>query len=548
MPVTDRSSEAAARMDSKRKITQDTFDQVVKENVDDFDMSIDEAIKDAVGQFEAQGVDLGDVITENLKYSGAGSAEGGDSVPPPVAEANKVKALLKDEGDPVTVLTSARDVLVNEKKSAGKTAFVAAGGLGDSLALAKTYFATGNYAMVDLALQTARAAMPGCRQAKMALTREECEFLVDIVKARIPVVTTGAIPAGSLSTARKSSWYTMRSATAKCERNRGRFMALEAWKLALENLQLCSEAGYGNKAAGAGFDPTQGSPDDRAAEVRGILSFIRASTIDDDDEAAVSMASDYIRHYMEHGFKDIALNMVNDLRPTELGQQPERMDLIADLISTFSKISVSTQLLTDPEGTTEHILTLVQEFSAVEEADSQGLDEVLAAAMSFLRLIGAADECKRLLISRNFHSTVLSLLQRYGRDSKEIAEQGLGTLSTMTLRQQEFSRSFVQIDAGHREVINIMRVHKENGSVARQGCYILRNVSVRNQQNVVSLRECGAEAIVQEIRSKHQRCDDAAKAALRDMGCKVELKEEWTGVPEHLRGKENLDDLDNAVL
>ncbi len=38
------------------------------------------------------------------------------------------------------------------------------------------------------------------------------------------------------------------------------------------------------------------------------------------------------------------------------------------------------------------------------------------------------------------------------------------------------------------------------------------------------------ESLLQGVRSSHPReCEDAAKAALRDLGLKVELKEEWTG-------------------
>lgn len=37
-----------------RVITQETYDEVVKENMEEFDMTPDEAIKEAVAQFEAQ--------------------------------------------------------------------------------------------------------------------------------------------------------------------------------------------------------------------------------------------------------------------------------------------------------------------------------------------------------------------------------------------------------------------------------------------------------------------------------------------------------------
>lgn len=37
-----------------KKISQDTFDSVVKENVEDFEMSVSDAVQDAIEQFRAQ--------------------------------------------------------------------------------------------------------------------------------------------------------------------------------------------------------------------------------------------------------------------------------------------------------------------------------------------------------------------------------------------------------------------------------------------------------------------------------------------------------------
>lgn len=37
-----------------RVITQETYDEIVKENIEEFDMTPEEAIKEAIAQFEAQ--------------------------------------------------------------------------------------------------------------------------------------------------------------------------------------------------------------------------------------------------------------------------------------------------------------------------------------------------------------------------------------------------------------------------------------------------------------------------------------------------------------
>ncbi|KAK7576054.1 hypothetical protein V9T40_012340 [Parthenolecanium corni] len=52
-----------------RAISQQTFDDAVKENMEEFSMSTDEAIQDAIQQFESQGVSLQNIITKSLLTS-----------------------------------------------------------------------------------------------------------------------------------------------------------------------------------------------------------------------------------------------------------------------------------------------------------------------------------------------------------------------------------------------------------------------------------------------------------------------------------------------
>lgn len=40
---------------AKRRITQETFDAAVRENMEEFEMDPDEALREAVEQFESQG-------------------------------------------------------------------------------------------------------------------------------------------------------------------------------------------------------------------------------------------------------------------------------------------------------------------------------------------------------------------------------------------------------------------------------------------------------------------------------------------------------------
>ena len=46
-----------------KKIVQETFDGVVRENIEEFDMELEEAVSDAKEQFSSQGVDLSNIVT-----------------------------------------------------------------------------------------------------------------------------------------------------------------------------------------------------------------------------------------------------------------------------------------------------------------------------------------------------------------------------------------------------------------------------------------------------------------------------------------------------
>lgn len=58
---------------------------------------------------------------------------------------------------------------------------------------------------------------------------------------------------------------------------------------------------------------------------------------------------------------------------------------------------------------------------------------------------------------------------------------------------------------------------------------LIRNLVARSQAFSQLILDLGAEALIVQARVSHQDCEDVAKAALRDLGCRVELRELWTG-------------------
>jgi hypothetical protein len=63
-------------MAQPKRISQETFDAVVRENIDEFEMDLDEAVADARQQFESQGVDLSNLITTFVREPGTEGSAG----------------------------------------------------------------------------------------------------------------------------------------------------------------------------------------------------------------------------------------------------------------------------------------------------------------------------------------------------------------------------------------------------------------------------------------------------------------------------------------
>lgn len=106
---------------------------------------------------------------------------------------------------------------------------------------------------------------------------------------------------------------------------------------------------------------------------------------------------------------------------------------------------------------------------------------------------------------------------------------GLGCISALSLRST--SNAGVFYDCGAPQVIvDAMKAYSKNVNVLRQACWVIRNMSVRNKSESMEFVAYGIEEVLQSALRLHgPKLENDAKAALRDLGLKVDLKERWTG-------------------
>lgn len=75
-----------------------------------------------------------------------------------------------------------------------------------------------------------------------------------------------------------------------------------------------------------------------------------------------------------------------------------------------------------------------------------------------------------------------------------------------------------------------MKSYLKNLNVIKQAAWAIRNMSVRNKLECKEFIAYGVEEILNNALKIHgTKGENDIKAALRDLGLKVELKERWTG-------------------
>jgi armadillo repeat-containing protein 6 len=121
-------------------------------------------------------------------------------------------------------------------------------------------------------------------------------------------------------------------------------------------------------------------------------------------------------------------------------------------------------------------------------------------------------------------------LNRWKAD-ETIATSALACISTLALRLRENSMALFETGIAET-IIETMKIHEKNKIVQRNGAWAIRNMVSRSREQCEQWLQLGAEDVLNAARQNHPSVEQDAKSALRDLGSKVQLKEEWKGVAE----------------
>ncbi|XP_068127379.1 armadillo repeat-containing protein 6 isoform X2 [Hyperolius riggenbachi] len=455
-------------------ITQETFDAVVQENLDMFDMQPEEAVIEAVQQFESQGVDLTNIIKEFRTQS-----ENGEEAPD--HGILQTLELLRESVESGSV-SNFSDLLVK---------------FGDQckLGMAHRYLA-GQKLAYAVVLDAWKLSQENRRALLNALYAMSC--LAD----GQPDLLEGVGQELLIRNLKKYSGDAdvtlmairlIRHVCLKHEQNRQ--------DLVKAGILRCLTEAITNH----GTDPDV---------VREACSALRIMTLDDDIRVPFGHAHDHAKMIvLENGGLKLLIEAAKGFT--------DNVGVLSELCATISRLCVRNEFCQDVVdlGGLNFMVALL--------ADCIDHQELVKQMLNAIKAIAGNDDVKDAIVNCGGTDLIVLAMSRHLCNA-QICEQGCAALAMLALRKPENCKVIME-GGGALTALQAMKAHPKDVNVQKQACMVIRNLVSRTRDFSQSILEMGAESLILQARRNHKDCDDVAKAALRDLGCKVELRELWTG-------------------
>ena len=466
-----------------RRISQETFDAVVRENVEDFDMDAAEAVREAREQFEHQGVDLTGVDV-------SGSEERKAERAALVADVALVKKRRRAAWRGPSLPRSARAAALcaagrGRAAASARSTVVAAQGSRRSRAWRcprrrgdRRRRRAGVLAATLAALDR---AVRGDADARDAFQYGGCvEATVAALKAD---VKTDAAAARRRSACGRGG--------AAVRSRQGRVHAPEARAAGRGGAR---DRRRGARRAGAGAAAQALAALCAADDVRSATSCTYDAAASRSTPAPSTRSSPRSSVRGRRGGEDAATAALDALR------QVAKSD---DAVKRIREAGGARACL-DALGGTARAATGAAAWSACSKHGEQRRRQ------------------GRHVQGRHARE-ILGCLERFLRDDAVICEHVVATLAMMALRRPKNGTLIVEGRNGASLVIHAMGAHPAHAALQRQGALALRNFVARSPEFKQPILDAGAETALRAAATCAQANVDVAYAALRDLGVDAKI-------------------------
>ncbi|NXH13992.1 ARMC6 protein, partial [Bucco capensis] len=455
-----------------KQIAQETFDDAVQENITEFEMDPEEAVREAVQQFESQGVDLSNIVK---------------AVRQPTSENGQRHQIL------LTLDSLGRAVAASALAEMAQQLVLFTEQCKEQLAFRYLAGQNGAYSVVFSACQLAS----GDRNLMLKAFYTLCALLdgqPDLLdSAGQDLLLQSLQEHGEDVELTLAGIRCVRHACLKHEQNRQ-----ELVKGGVLPLLTGAIIRHG----------------DSADVVRAASSALRVLTFDDDIRVPFGHAHDHAKMIvLENDGLRVLIEAAKAFQANS--------SVLSEICATLARLSVRNEFcqeIVDLGGLNLMVALL---------ADCIDHPEVVKQVLSAIRAVAGNDDVKDAIVSAGATELIVLAISHH-LGNPQICEQGCAALCMLALRKPEHCAAIME-GGGALAALQAMKAHPREVAVQKQACMLIRNLVSRSRDFSQPILEMGAENLITEARAAHKDCDDVAKAALRDLGCKVELRELWTG-------------------
>ncbi|XP_065368304.1 armadillo repeat-containing protein 6 homolog [Calliphora vicina] len=458
-------------------ISQETFDDVVKENIVEFAMSPDEAKQETINQFEAQGINLVNIIKDLAINEDTGKPILNESI-------DNLKVYVDDKcEDKEKLLNLLKNIDEECQKSIAHRVLAGKNNVNSLL----------------LQILNQQLDLPDSNANTTDVTVAVLKTLNSLYNTQPDI-----FDANSLSLAKRLLDSYVDNDQVAC--------------LTLQWLQKCCVMHEMNRQNIIQANIKQHLKPfvckEKPNVLREALTVCRYLVLDDDIRVEFGCAHEHARQ--------LGAEFIVDL--TNLLAEFEDPVILADLLLTIGTLAVRQELCTtvDEAGGIKLVLQVMSNNINAVRLNRE--------ALKLLRALAGHDTVKSHIVQQGVAPTLKELLHTHMANEK-LVMAALGCIATLTLRVKDNSK--ILFDTGISEcIVESMRLHQKNKIIQRNGAWAIRNMVSRSREQCDTWLSFGIEDVLNTALGEHPSILQDVKAALRDLGCKVDLKEEWTGTAE----------------
>lgn len=490
------------------RISQETFDEVVKENVEDLEMDPEEALADAIQQFETQGVNLSNIVKRM-----PGAAPEDD--PAAVVGLRSLKAALDAAAD------DGEEEELELAYAGGKM---------------KMHFirvdAEGGIALAEAAAQIRVAVQKDKSQMSLILLDGAVDALVssalavlNVAAALTPILEALAVVLGDAEAREQLGVRGIAALSAMIRRHQEDAGVVRAGFLACRAAMLVHEHHRQQFVASAKLlkviVPALTRFKDEPATFLAACGALRTSTLSDDARSKTSKGLEHAKAIVELKALPVLLNAAREPRYSETPAH------LAELLATLSRLAVTDQICAA-------LAELESLPLAIEALGNHMTDAGVAKqACFFLASISGNDNCKVQIVAGHGHVAIIQAMLLHPNNAG-MQTDAVSAIGNMCLRMPNNCEA-VAAAGGLPVIVTAFSTHlSTTPRMQSKGPLAIRNLVSRNPELEKPLLELGVEAPLREVLAAHEDgyVHNLAKAALRELHCSVSLKEEFQGTLE----------------